>query len=200
MFFRYFSESIDDTVDPKTRKLAMEKLQSMVKEIKFSKDKMLDAVRSDIIMKYNPSQQKRQSHVEQMHMRSVASSSSLNIISVGTTLLPSMPSPLATIVIETCTSSETPSFVADNLQLSNKAESEGGGIEINEQQKIVCEPCLIINDNISTETEEQYTTSIRDLSEKLKENNSVVIHSGTECTAQNNKRCCIYSMREKTST
>eukprot|EP00588_Corethron_pennatum_P031649 CAMPEP_0194346164 /NCGR_PEP_ID=MMETSP0171-20130528/105271_1 /TAXON_ID=218684 /ORGANISM="Corethron pennatum, Strain L29A3" /LENGTH=372 /DNA_ID=CAMNT_0039113253 /DNA_START=373 /DNA_END=1488 /DNA_ORIENTATION=- len=160
---RYFSESIDGAVDPNNKKLAIEKLQSITEDIKSFKDQILDEVRSDQTMGCNPSQQTHQSHVpnvERMQMCSDASSSSLDIISVGTSALPSMPPPLATTVIQALTSSETPSFIADTLQLSNKAESnEGGEIQINEQQMMVCEPCLIVNGNISTETEEQYTNS-----------------------------------------
>jgi len=202
---RYFSESIDATVDPKTKKLAIMKLQSITEEIKFSKDKTLDAVRSDQTVRCNPSQQTHRSHVapdiEQMQMCSVVSSSSLDIIRVGTSALPSMPPPLATTVIQAYISSETPSFITDTLQLSNKAENDEGGMtKLNEQQKMVCEPCLIMNDNISIETEEQYTNNTRDLPKNLKEKNCLVIHSGTECITQKKHNCCAYSVCSKIST
>ena len=61
MFFRYFSESIDDAVDPKIRKLAVEKLRSISEDIKSFKDIILDEVRSDQTMGCNPSQQTHQS-------------------------------------------------------------------------------------------------------------------------------------------
>ena len=57
MYFRYFNESIDDAVDPKIRKLAVEKLRSISEDIKSFKDIILDEVRSDQTMGCNPSQQ-----------------------------------------------------------------------------------------------------------------------------------------------
>merc|ERR1711957_1008146 len=148
MFFRYFSESIDDAVDGKVRKLKIEKLQNIVKEIKSSKDakeiksskdKSSDKIGSDQTIGYNPSQQiKMQSSIASSDMISVEAS----------TLFVSPPS-LATTVIQMYTSSETKSVRGDTLQLSKKAETdERGKIKINEQQKLVCERYFVENDNI----------------------------------------------------
>merc|ERR1711957_355924 len=49
---RYFSESIDDAVDGKVRRLKMEKLQNIIKEIKSSKDTKSDKVGSDQTVRY----------------------------------------------------------------------------------------------------------------------------------------------------
>eukprot|EP00588_Corethron_pennatum_P003067 CAMPEP_0194298786 /NCGR_PEP_ID=MMETSP0169-20130528/60359_1 /TAXON_ID=218684 /ORGANISM="Corethron pennatum, Strain L29A3" /LENGTH=605 /DNA_ID=CAMNT_0039048811 /DNA_START=728 /DNA_END=2546 /DNA_ORIENTATION=- len=161
---RYFIESIDAGVDPKTRKFAIEKLQNIMKEIKSSNDKKSDAVNSDQTLGCSPEQQTCQSlavpDVKQTQMHNVASFSALHMVSVESSGLFSKPSPLATTVIKAYTSSETPRSIADTLQLSNKAENDKGGkARINGQQKMVCELCAIVEDNTFTETEEQSTNS-----------------------------------------
>eukprot|EP00588_Corethron_pennatum_P003599 CAMPEP_0194298914 /NCGR_PEP_ID=MMETSP0169-20130528/60432_1 /TAXON_ID=218684 /ORGANISM="Corethron pennatum, Strain L29A3" /LENGTH=878 /DNA_ID=CAMNT_0039048961 /DNA_START=235 /DNA_END=2872 /DNA_ORIENTATION=- len=187
---RYFSESIDDAVDSTIRKLAIGKLQSIMKEIESSQDKKPDAVKSDQTFRCNLSQQTSQSlvasDVKQTEMHNVASFSAFDMISAGNSRLFSMPSLLATTVIQPCTSSETPSSTADTLQLSNKAENEGGKVKINEQQKMVCELCVIVDDSTSTEAEEQCTNSTKLLPDKLKENNSTVAEC-SQCAKKGGK-------------
>merc|ERR1711957_1143884 len=189
---RYFSESIDDAVDGKVRKLKIEKLQNIIKEIKSSKDtkkiksskdKSSDKIGSDQTIGYNPSQQ--------IQMQSSIASS--DMISVKASTLFATPPSLATTVIQMYTSSETKSVRGDTLHLLKKAETdERGKIKINEQQKLVCELCFVENDNISNETEEQYASSTRGLPWNLKENCSKVKAAGKECMAQNNNKFCAF--------
>merc|ERR1711957_768662 len=126
MFFRYFSESIDDAVDGKVRKLKIEKLQNIIKEIKSSKDKSSDKIGSDQTIRYYPSHQTSQSHVthdlEQIYMQSSIASSDMS--SVATPMLFATPPFLATTVIQMYTSSETKIFTGDALQLTKKAEPD----------------------------------------------------------------------------
>merc|ERR1712160_29059 len=100
---------------------------------------------------------------------------------------------LATTVIQTYASSETQPFTGDTLQFTKKAETdEKEKNEISEQQKLVCGLCVAVDDNISSETEEQYANSIRGLPWNLKENCSKVKPPGTECLTQNNNKCCAF--------
>merc|ERR1711957_576335 len=189
---RYFSESIDDAVDGKVRRLKIEKLRNIIKEIKSSKDtkeikcskdKSSDKIGSDQTIGYNPSQQ--------IQMQSSIASS--DMISVEASTLFVTPPSFATTVIQMYTSSETKSVRGDTLQLSKKSETDvRGKIKINEQQKLVCELCFVENDNISNETEEQYASGTRGLPLNLKENCSKVKPPGTECLAQNNNKCCAF--------
>merc|ERR1711957_938398 len=190
---RYFSESIDDAVDGKVRRLKIEKLRNIIKEIKSSKDtkeikcskdKSSDKIGSDQTIGYNPSQQ--------IQMQSSIASS--DMISVKASTLFATPPSLATTVIQMYTSSETKSVRGDTLHLLKKAETdERGKIKINEQQKLVCELCFVENDNISNETEEKYASSTRGLPLNLKEKCSKVKPPGTECLAQNNNKLCAFS-------
>ena len=66
-------------------------------------------------------------------------------------------------------------------------------IEISEQQKLGCELCVAVDDNIFRETEEQYANSTRYLLWKLKEKCSKVKPAGKECMAQNNSKFCAFN-------
>merc|ERR1711957_883281 len=190
---RYFSESIDDAVDGKVRKLKIEKLQNIIKEIKSSKDtkeiksskdKNSEKIGSDQTVGYNPSQQ--------IQMQSSIASS--DMISVEASMLFVTPPSLATTVKQMYTSSETKSVRGDTLQFSKKAKTYvRGKIKKNEQQKLVCELCFVENDNTSNETEVQNANSTRGLPWNLKENCSKVKPPGTKCLAQNNYKFCAFS-------
>ena len=86
-------------MDGKVRKLKIEKLQNIIKEIKSSKDTSSDKVGNDQA-RYYLSHQTSQSHVthdlEQRHMQS--SIASLDIINVATPILFATPPSLATTV------------------------------------------------------------------------------------------------------
>merc|ERR1711957_653357 len=116
---RYFSESIDDAVDGKVRKLKIEKLRNIIKEIKSSKEKRSDKVGSDQTVRYYPPHQTNQSHVthdlKQINMQSSIAYSDKSC--VATPMLFATPPSLATTVIQTYTSSETQSFTGDTLQI-----------------------------------------------------------------------------------
>merc|ERR1712160_199312 len=151
------------------------------KEIKCSKDASADKVGSDQTIGYNQSQQiQMQSSIE-----------SLDMISVEASTLFVTPPSLATTVIQMYTSSETKSVRGDTLQLSKRSETdEKEKTEISEQQKLVCELCVAVDDNIFSETEEQYANSTRGLPWNLKQNFGKVKPAGTECLAKNNKKFC----------
>merc|ERR1711957_1139166 len=152
-------------------------------------DKSSDKIGSDQTIGYNPSQQ----------IKMQSSIASTDMISVEASTLFITPPSLATTVIQMYTSSET-KCRGDTLQFSKKAETdERGKIEINEQQKLVCELCFVENDNVSNETEEQYANSTRGLPWNLEENYNKVKPAGTECLAQNNNKCCAFSGCLKTS-
>merc|ERR1740139_1704684 len=199
---RYFSESIDDAVDGKVRKLKIEKLRNIIKEIKSSKDKSSDKIGSDQTIRYYPSHQTSQSHathdLEQIHMQSSIASSDMS--SVATPMLFTTPPFLATTAIQTYTSSETQFFTGDTLQFTKKAETdEKEKNEISEQQKLVCELCVAVDDNIFSETEKKYENSTRGLPWNLKQNFCKVKPAGTECMAKNNNKFCAFSGCLKTA-